>query len=124
MIFLFYSPGLFSQATEFFHTFYTIVKNKKQPSIPSLDLPERQYLSFTDSSERLPLAMYVSEKQMTSKMVLTRFTITRSLCLRNAKTLRDSGEKSKADTWTLLAQVRVMLHTKDNILHLVTDPSF
>lgn len=80
-----------------------LFKNKKQPIIPTLDLTERQPLSPTHNSEK---GMCVVEKYQTSRKAYEQFGLTRNVCLRNAKMLRGIGEKSKGDTWALLAQVR------------------
>jgi hypothetical protein len=82
----------------------TTVRSKKQPMISSL--PDQKSQPFTNNSEKASFGMYVTEKHLPPKSASERFIVTRTLCLRNAKLLRDIGEKSKADTWTLLAQVR------------------
>eukprot|EP00804_Cyclotella_cryptica_P005852 CCRYP_000144-RC/>CCRYP_000144-RC protein AED:0.03 eAED:0.03 QI:422/1/1/1/0.83/0.71/7/1324/1175 len=81
-----------------------LLRSKKQQN-PSTNLSERQPSSSLHKSDEVPLGMYMLENPQTPDAALERFTTTRNLCLRNAKILRDMGEKSKADTWTLLAQV-------------------
>lgn len=68
-------------------------------------MPVRQALSFA-VNENVSLGMYVTEKCKETKTVFEQYSATRATCLRNAKVLRDAGQKSKSDTWTLLAQVR------------------
>jgi hypothetical protein len=71
--------------------------------MPSFDLPEWQPAS-SGRSEIIPLGMYVTERYQ-PQIALEQMAITRTLCLRNAKIMRDMGENSKADSWILLAQV-------------------
>lgn len=96
--------GLFE--SQFILTFFHVisVKSKRQPIMPSLDLPEWKPVN-SDSSEMVPLGIYVTENYQPPQTAFEQMALTRTLCLGNAKIMRDVGEKSKADSWVLLAQV-------------------
>jgi len=89
-----------------------LFKNKKQPIIPTLDLTERKPTYPTHNSEKV--GMCVVEKYQTSSKAYEQFNITRNVCLRNSKILRGMGEKSKGDTWALLAQAVNSIQTFDS----------
>jgi len=59
--------------------------------------------------------VYMLDNPQTPEAASQRLLVTQELCLYNAKVCLDCGQKSKADTWTLLAQ------TVENILTFETD---
>ncbi|KAL7466238.1 hypothetical protein ACHAXS_006526 [Conticribra weissflogii] len=72
--------------------------NRLQSIINNSDLSER------DASGDLKIGVYIRQNLPAPSAAPERLAVTRKLCLKNAQICSDLGQKSKADTWTLLAQ--------------------
>merc|ERR1712216_758333 len=80
--------------------------NNKQGTKAGTNLDRSDHaLSIFDGSNRVDQpGVYMLDNPQTPEAASQRLEITKELCLYNAKVCLECGQKSKADTWTLLAQ--------------------
>jgi hypothetical protein len=100
-------PSLFGIVVFLYYASPLVAVRSKRQQTPPSDQPER----FMNESNKVALGVYMKENSQTPEAALERFTITRNICLRNARVLKEIGEQAKADTWILLAQVRSRINT-------------
>jgi len=80
-----------------------------------LDRPDHALTNFNGCNKVDQPGVYMLDNPQTPEAASQRLLVTQELCLYNAKVCLDCGQKSKADTWSLLAQ------TVENILTFETD---
>ena len=83
------------------------MSSKNQPTSSSAEQPTEKpgvLSSHETGSNTLPLGVYMLGNKPSPNSAPERLAITRKLCIQNAKICSDWGQKTKADTWTLLAQ--------------------
>jgi len=82
----------------------TVARKIKNLFVSQDDKPEPVLEGENQMSTPCENGVYVLENPQTPQATIQRLDIARRTCLHNAQVLKDFGQPSKADTWTLLAQ--------------------
>ncbi|KAL7456072.1 hypothetical protein ACHAWC_008345 [Mediolabrus comicus] len=81
-----------------------IEKKNKHESAPRLETSTAQSKTQKNETSRHPLGVYLLENPQTPDAAAERLSITRNLCIQNAQVCIECGQKTKFDTWILLAK--------------------
>lgn len=84
-----------------------------QSSVDNLDLSER------NASGDFSIGVYMRQNLPVPNSATERLAVTRKLCLKNSQICADLGQKSKADTWMLLAQTVEATGELTNLFHVI-----
>ena len=82
-----------------------IEKKNKHENAPRLEtFTAAQLKTQENETSRHPLGVYLLENPQTPDAAAERLSITRNLCIQNAQVCIECGQKTKSDTWILLAK--------------------
>ena len=80
-------------------------RNRQNNTIVDCSKESSEHISNSmEGMAKLNLGVYMLENPQTPEAASERISIARKLCLRNAQVCSLANQKSKADTWILLAQ--------------------